>query len=180
MLTGSRLSLRMLVFAGLLTATGLTGLHVLSRVVRTQCVVSPADYSELGGSIRSPWGDVHLVGWLFVYSAIVVTAACISRSFSRDAGAFGSWLRTRESWEVAAPAVRSAPPPARTAGWCQFSARSGGGEHTCIGAGRDRPALMAMSSSYRRAGRLPCIALGEQDRLQEINVLRSGLHGVYE
>lgn len=35
----------------------------------------------------------------------------------------------------------------------------------------------------RRTGEqidFPCIARGERGRLQEINVLRSGLHGVYE
>jgi membrane protein len=34
-----------------------------------------------------------LIGWLFVYSAIVVVAATIVQAFSEDDGQPGMWLR---------------------------------------------------------------------------------------
>lgn len=39
------------------------------------------------------------VGWLFAYSAIVVTATCISASFSRGSGSLGAWLRSSPTCE---------------------------------------------------------------------------------
>ncbi|NMM85825.1 hypothetical protein B2J88_15865 [Rhodococcus sp. SRB_17] len=93
LLTGQGLTGRMLVFAGFLTATGLTVLDVLSGIFLPRMAQSSEDQFGVLGLMFT------FVGWLFVYSTIVVTAACISSSFSRDAGSLGAWLRSSPTGE---------------------------------------------------------------------------------
>lgn len=83
----------MLVFAGFLTATALTVLDVLSGIFLPRMAHSSEDQFGVLGLMFT------FVGWLFVYSTIVVTAACISSSFSRDAGSLGAWLRSSPTGE---------------------------------------------------------------------------------
>ncbi|NMM85676.1 hypothetical protein B2J88_15080 [Rhodococcus sp. SRB_17] len=101
LLTGRQLSPRMIWCSGILTGAGLTVLHVVSalflpRMART----SEEQFGVLGVMFT-------LVGWLFVYSAIVVVAACICSSFSREPSRAGAWLRSGCSAEspVAIPAA---------------------------------------------------------------------------
>lgn len=89
LLTGGRAERRMLVAYAVLTASGLTVLHGLSTIFLPPMARSSAEQFGLLGVMFT------FVGWLFAYSMIVVSAACISNSLFRDPGSFGSWLRAR-------------------------------------------------------------------------------------
>lgn len=88
LLVKTRLSIRILCATGLLTATGLLALRIASNVA----------LSDVAARALHKFGVLGLVfttiGWLFVFSAIVVAGSTIISSLSRDEGALGAFLRS--------------------------------------------------------------------------------------
>lgn len=88
LLTANRMTTRMCVGSGLLTATGLTGLHVAGTLFLPRMTKTSQDEFGLLGVMFT------VIGWLFIFSAIVVVAPSIVGSVAKDSGPLGIWLRT--------------------------------------------------------------------------------------
>ncbi|WP_260684409.1 hypothetical protein [Rhodococcus sp. KBS0724] len=87
LLTANRMTTRMCIGSGLLTATGLSALHVASTLFLPRITRTSQDQFGLLGVMFT------LISWLFVFSAIVVVAGTIVGSVAKDDGPLGSWLR---------------------------------------------------------------------------------------
>lgn len=87
LLIQKHLNIRILCATGLLTSVGLIALRIASNVA----------LSDVAARALRKFGVLGLVfttiGWLFVFSAIVVAGATIISSLARDEGALGEFLR---------------------------------------------------------------------------------------
>lgn len=75
---------------GVLTAFGLTALQIGSNVGLARIIDSAQEQFGVLGMVFT------LIGWLFVYSAIVVVAAVIVHAVSEDEYSLGTWLRNSD------------------------------------------------------------------------------------
>lgn len=87
LLTANRMTTRMCIGSGLLTAAGLSAFHVASALVLPRIIETSRDQFGFLGVMFT------LISWLFVFSAIVVTASTIVGSVAEDNGPLGVWIR---------------------------------------------------------------------------------------
>ncbi|NMM90533.1 hypothetical protein B2J88_40430 [Rhodococcus sp. SRB_17] len=87
LLTANRMTTRMCIGSGLLTATGLSALHVASTLFLPRITHTSQDQFGLLGVMFT------LISWLFIFSGIIVVASVIVSSVAKDDGPLGIWLR---------------------------------------------------------------------------------------
>lgn len=87
LLTGSGISARARWCSGIVTAAGLTALEIGSAVALPRIMQSAQSQFGLLGMVFT------LIGWLFVFSAIVVVAATMVHSVAASEGSCSTWLR---------------------------------------------------------------------------------------
>ncbi|MGV9837213.1 hypothetical protein ACWDUL_23895 [Nocardia niigatensis] len=90
LLTKGALSGRVVWVSGLLTAIGLTAVHIGARIVLPRIAANAEHHF-------GPWGLAFTsVSWLFVMSVVIVGAAAVIRAFALDESAVGRYLRGPE------------------------------------------------------------------------------------
>ncbi|MFE3059118.1 hypothetical protein [Nocardia sp. NPDC059239] len=89
LLTKGALTGRVLWTTGVLTAIGLTAVHVVARIVLPRITAQAQQHF-------GPWGLAFTsVSWLFVMSVVIVGAAAIVKAVASDDTAVGHYLRHR-------------------------------------------------------------------------------------
>ncbi|MET7772308.1 hypothetical protein [Nocardia sp. NPDC005366] len=90
LLTKGALNGRLLWISGVLTAIGLSAVHVASRIVLPHIAANAREqFGPLGLAFTS-------ISWLFVQSLVIVGAAAVVKAFALDETAIGGYLRGRE------------------------------------------------------------------------------------
>jgi membrane protein len=94
MLTEKRVNVRCSLLTGMISAIGLTGLSLGSRVALEPILDSATSQFGILGVIFT------IISWLFVFSAVLVASTVIVYALASDTGRIGHFLRTPEITDV--------------------------------------------------------------------------------